>query len=306
MPALKAAYLDEYHQAVDGLAPQQFDQQNAAYATTFKAYQQKKAAYMRAHPDLDQNAVKQKVGHTPWPPPMTPTAFFRPAGLYHTEFRKIVPFTFDAVLWYQGENDAPHPQVYDRLLPALINRWRADLQQPQLPFYVVQLPRYQDEPIDAWPLIRAAQAQTARELPAVHLVSIVDTGDPHNIHPTDKKTPGTRVGAVMAGVNGYDSTPQLRQVAQSHVADDQQRAVTLAFDRTQTLTIHGPLHLEILRQNKWQDVTVEAAVVAGNQLTVTLPLDATAVRYGWANAPVATLFNEVNYPVSPFTTSNFG
>lgn len=300
-PTLKATYLDAYHQAVDGVAQAIFDKENAEYDAVFKAYQQKKTAYMRAHPDLGQNIVKQRVGHTPWPPPMTPAAFFRPTGLYHTEFSKIVPFTFNSVIWYQGENDAPHPQAYSFLLAGLINRWRIDLKQPQLPFYVVQLPQYNDEPVDAWPLLRMAQAKVARELPNVHLVSIVDTGERHNIHPTDKRTPGTRIGAVMAKVAGYCDTPQVQQINEEDVPSDGSRRVTLCVDQSHQLQINGQLEVQVLVQNGWRTVATTDATVNSNELTVDLPANATAVRYCWDNAPVPTLYNEVGYPVSPFS-----
>lgn len=300
-PQLKATYLDAYHQAVDGVAQATFDKKNAEYDAVFKTYQQKKAAYMRAHPDLGQNVVKQRVGHTPWPPPMTPAAFFRPSGLYHTEFRKIVPFTFDSVIWYQGENDAPHPHAYGALLSGLINRWRADLQQQQLPFYVVQLPQYNDEPVDAWPLLRMAQAKVARELPNVHLVSIVDMGERHNIHPSDKRTPGTRIGAVMAKVAGYCDTPQVQQITTKDVSTDGSRRVTFCVDQSHQLQINGQLEVQVLVQNGWRAVAATDATVTSNKLTVNLPANTTAVRYCWDNAPVPTLYNEVGYPVSPFS-----
>ncbi|WP_288760401.1 sialate O-acetylesterase [uncultured Lacticaseibacillus sp.] len=300
-PILKATYLDAYHQAVDGVAQATFDSENAEYDAVFKAYQQKKAAYMRAHPDLGQNIIKQRVGHTPWPPPMTPAAFFRPSGLYHTEFSKIVPFTFSSVIWYQGENDAPHPHAYTFLLAGLINRWRASLKQPQLPFYVVQLPQYNDEPVDAWPLLRMAQAKVARELPNVHLVSIVDTGERHNIHPTDKRTPGTRIGAVMAKAAGYCATPQVQQITTKDVPTDGLRHVAFCVDQSHQLQITSQLEVQVLVQNGWRTVTATNTTVTSNKLTVDLPANAVAVRYCWDNAPVPTLYNEVGYPVSPFS-----
>lgn len=63
---------------------------------------------------------------------------WRPCGLYHTMLAKIVPYTAKGVLWYQGESDAIHAEIYDEVLSTLIRNWR-DLWREELPFLLVQL-----------------------------------------------------------------------------------------------------------------------------------------------------------------------
>jgi len=56
-----------------------------------------------------------------------------------------------AILWHQGESDA-HPglsEQYDAKLRALIARFRADLEAPDLPFIIGALGRFPGKPWDA-------------------------------------------------------------------------------------------------------------------------------------------------------------
>jgi len=50
---------------------------------------------------------------------------------------------------------------------------------------------HQDHPVDsAWAELREAQALTARNVRHCALAVTIDTGDPDNIHPADKKIVG--------------------------------------------------------------------------------------------------------------------
>ena len=72
--------------------------------------------------------------------------------------------------------------------------------EAELPFIIVQLPRWIDQKeynsgIDRmfWPHIREAQADAARIIPDVYLAVTFDTGEFNNIHPTDKRPVGERI-----------------------------------------------------------------------------------------------------------------
>ncbi len=49
------------------------------------------------------------------------------------------PAAYKGVAWWQGERDGYAPDVYVRLLPALIRSWRAHWGRPDLPFVFVQI-----------------------------------------------------------------------------------------------------------------------------------------------------------------------
>ena len=103
------------------------------------------------------------------------------------------------VIWYQGESDVlwspSDAPLYEEGLTQLINSLRRDLNQPDLPFIVVQIGRfvahyfpgqegtsYAGDHVDdeletytsAWDVVQEAQRRVARNINNVHLVSAVD------------------------------------------------------------------------------------------------------------------------------------
>ena len=65
----------------------------------------------------------------------------RPGGLFHTMLEKIIPYTVQGVIWYQGESDDLKAELYARLFSTLIRCWR-DRWEDELPFLFVQLAPY--------------------------------------------------------------------------------------------------------------------------------------------------------------------
>jgi len=144
---------------------------------------------------------------------------WRPCGLYETMLKTIMPYTFKGVLFYQGESDEIHPEAYEGLLTALINLWRRDFLNEQLPFFVVQL-----APFEAWfhgtgvryPLIREAQYNVSKKLKNVYLASNGDAGMRYDIHPKYKRPVSERIGRLVLeyvyGRNVKADAPEMESV----------------------------------------------------------------------------------------------
>ncbi len=105
------------------------------------------------------------------------------------------------ILWYQGEARAGDPRYY-LLLKALINDWRKQWQNPQMPFIIVQLAGYAPERKNDWRTFvedqpRYAMARDCQqqmlELPGVGLATAIDIGEVDNIHPGNKQDVGKRL-----------------------------------------------------------------------------------------------------------------
>ena len=79
----------------------------------------------------------------------------------------------------------------------MVSGWRKLFDQGEFPFYIVGMPAFQHRRgtpgDDSWAEMREAQAVAARTVPHSCLAVIVDTGDPDNIHPADKKEAGDRL-----------------------------------------------------------------------------------------------------------------
>lgn len=279
-PTLHALYVAPFEAALAGKSALDFTNAEADFAMTSATYHRKRRDYIAAHPELSLAEVKAVVGHTPWPPPMTPTSYRRPNGLFAQMIAPLAPYAFDKVVWYQGEEDTLYALAYVTLLRGLIQSWR-DIFQRELPFMIVQLPKYEEVGKD-WSTVRLAQARVAQNMPNVQLVSAVDTGEVDNIHPVDKSVLGTRVGRYLLRV---DSTPQLHLVR----VDETQ----MIFETVHDLHETHPTHFVV----NGQSVVVS---IVQNQVVVPLEQPLLSVSYGLGNVPAITLFDRYDEPVSPF------
>lgn len=290
-PVLAETFIQPFKQATLHKTPAQFATALADYQRQVVQHNTDLQRFLKANPTVSLSDAKNQVGHTPWPPPMTPNSFLRPGGLFTTMTSKIKHYTFNQVVWYQGENDAPQPAVYEKLLTAVITEWRKLLADSELPYYVVQLPQYMDEPVDAWAQIRQAQLKVTQALAAVHLVSIADTGEPHNIHPSAKRRPGMRIGRLMAG-NAYSDTPVIQKININGTI------VRLTVKDAHQLTLNAPGEFEYLQAGHW--LKTKVLQVGPTILQTEVPEGVQLLRYGYANCPKLTVFNENNDPVAPF------
>lgn len=130
-----------------------------------------------------------------------------PGRLFEAMVQQIAPYPIRGVIWYQGESDRQHPDVYDAAMTAVINSWRA-LWKEQIPFYMVQLPSF-----GQWlgcegsqfPILRRMQKKVAQTLPEVYLAATMDCGMLWDIHPKNKRPVGERLGE-LALVHTYHQT----------------------------------------------------------------------------------------------------
>ena len=145
----------------------------------------------------------------------------------------LAPFTFDAMLWYQGESNTncgtsptqPPWRGYASLLPALVDSWRA-LFASSFTAYVFQLAPYgsvdeapQQRSSDTLPLLREAQLAVLRNssssAPANAAVVVpLDLGDDGHtvytppsarhggLHPRNKTEFGRRMALRFGELNG--------------------------------------------------------------------------------------------------------
>lgn len=121
--------------------------------------------------------------------------------LYDFAFSSIVPFSFSAVVWYQGESDSAYEEakVYADELATLIDIWRTDLNDENLSFIVVQLADYDNAYIDqkGWARIQEAQIEVCDLRNNVHYVVCRDVCEKDDIHPPTKDKLAMRIADVL-------------------------------------------------------------------------------------------------------------
>lgn len=230
-----------------------------------------------------------------------------PTGLYNAMIHPLLPMALKGVIWYQGEEDAPRYQEYRKIFPALIQHWREEFEQPDLPFYFVQLAnctRSSDPTGMQWAFQREAQMQGLKLLHTGVAVTI-DIGENDNIHPKNKQDVGLRLALnALAGTYGQQvefSGPVFSGVSREG------NALRVHFThagglRSQSGVVSG---FEVAGEDRnftAANATIEGDTVLVSAATVSLPA---YVRYAWHNTPSASLFNAANLPASPFRSGTW-
>ena len=78
----------------------------------------------------------------------TPTPLsWRPAALYNAMVAPFTPLPIRGVIWYQGESNSSHADLYDtQLFPAMIQDWRDHWHQGNFPFLFAQISAFASTP----------------------------------------------------------------------------------------------------------------------------------------------------------------
>ncbi len=134
-------------------------------------------------------------------------------SLYGSMFRRVQAAGghVRGVLWYQGESDAnakAEPAFLERF-ENFVKAVRADLNQPDLPFYYVQIGRHVDSAnIAEWNGVQLAQLRAEAEIPHSGMIAAVDLQLDDTIHVS---TPDLkRLGRRMADLVSIDLYPRLK------------------------------------------------------------------------------------------------
>ena len=119
--------------------------------------------------------------------------------LYEHMIEKILPFSLNSVLWYQGESNASNNEadIYLNLLEALIKSWRRDFKDENLRFIVIQLADHLDRQGYAWETIQKAQLLASEKIPLTDCVICRDVCDNIDIHPREKDVLSNRIVKLL-------------------------------------------------------------------------------------------------------------
>lgn len=235
--------------------------------------------------------------------PMGPYHINRPGGLYHLMLEPLIPFSFKGAIWYQGETDAGHGEIYDKLLTKMITSWR-ELWKDEFPFLLVQL-----APFSVWlecdaknyTIVRECQHRVSKTVPNTAMASIMDIGSFYDIHPKEKMEVGRRLGLLALGkVYEEDIVCESPEIDTYKVKDDQ---VILSFSYAADLRITGERNDFTLVQND-KELEISDIKAAGNEVILTvngLVDDPAVLSLGWADYAEIHIHNEAGLPIKPFT-----
>jgi len=234
----------------------------------------------------------------------------RTTVLYNAMINPYLQFPIKGAIWYQGESNAGRANQYRTLFPAMIKDWRKSWNQPNFPFYFVQLANFMKvdgEPVSSeWAELRDAQRETL-SLPNTGMAVSIDIGDAVDIHPKNKQDVGRRLAFIALAKDYGVKIPFRGPVYQSQKVDG--NAINLTFKAADGgLKASDGTELKgFAVAGSDQKFYWAKAVIKGNQVVVssTEVPNPVAVRYAWANNPVCNFVNGAGLPASPFRTDNW-
>jgi sialate O-acetylesterase len=247
--------------------------------------------------------VEQVIPEKPWAQDH-PQA--RPEGIFNAMLSPLMPFGIRGVLWYQGENNLGYATRYAVQFPLMIAAWRRRWAQGDFPFLFVQLANYgvrHSQPSGgAWAELRDAQTAALR-LPNTAMVTAIDVGAADNLHPTDKKTVGTRLAATaLTHVYDHDIPDCNGPVPERIELTAHELRITFRHADTGLATTDDrpPQSFALVAddgQTDWALARIEGSTII---LSLSVTPRPVKVKYAWADNPDVNLINRAGFPALPF------
>lgn len=210
-------------------------------------------------------------------------------------------------LWYQGESNTGEGRDYEALMKGLMEQWREQSGDPELPVLIVQLANYgsiPSQPVESgWSEVREAQRLAAVNDPDAAYVVTIDIGNPMDIHPREKWEVGRRLARAARNViYGEDVAPSGPAPVSARKTSDEV-VVTLddIEDSLQNRAKDEIVGFELCGTERGSCETAMAQLEGDTVvLTGANQKDATRVRYCWGDSPECYLFDEAGLPLTPF------
>jgi sialate O-acetylesterase len=222
-----------------------------------------------------------------------------PSSLYNAMIQPLIPMSIAGFIWYQGEANRKNPKEYLKLFPAMINDWRKNFKQGDLPFYYCQIAPFNYKEKDAGVQLRDVQLKALKKLPNLGMVVLSDKTNIENIHPPYKKDAGERLAFWALNKVYSKDVPYSGPLFNSYTIKGD--TIIVNFDYGEGL--NGSLkEFEIAgKDKKFYPANAE---IDGDTIRLKSPdvPEPTLVRYAWSNTATGGLFNKNALPASSFTT----
>ena len=232
-----------------------------------------------------------------------------PSVLYNAMMHPLIGYGIKGVLWYQGETNRSNFSEYEKIVNAMVTSWRDQWNIGDFPFYYAQIAPFNYGKNNS-AFLREAQLKSSQNLQNAEMVVTLDVGDCTQIHPSKKREVGKRLSYIALakdyGISGYDfKSPTLT----NYFIEKQEIILTFSnriqlnrnvgnsenFEIAGTDMIFYPANAVMKSPyHKDQKVRVFSEKVPNPK----------AVRYGFKNCVIPTLFGRNGLPVSSFRTDN--
>ncbi|MBQ7975612.1 MAG: carbohydrate binding domain-containing protein [Clostridia bacterium] len=239
--------------------------------------------------------------------------------LYYDGARAVLPYTFKAAVWYQGQSDTS--LNYDRYVAGVIHDIRESQKNDELPVLVLGLFGVaSSDYTSCWSVQRLCQLNVANQLTNVYTTITNDTGDPASadtFHPANDADVANRAArSMLANVYGENINWRGPEFASVTYTDDSAtisvntNGGTLAKYDT---TVGSPI-FELTTDGGTTWTAANSIVVNGNAITVSnssITGTVNGVRYAMTPLKVKCIYGtytdalgaNVTLPLVPFDTT---
>ncbi len=199
---------------------------------------------------------------------------YRPGWLFESSVRPLLRLPVRGVIWYQGEANADDSDIaaHRDMITTLVQSWRDAFGQKEMPFLMVQLPRFGNtKAFPYWPEFREAQRQAAQTLRNVGLACTIDLGSTNgNIHPPEKEPVAFRLADLAREmVYGEQNLPQYPRATGWRA---ERGRIRITFDRKlKTTDGKAPRGFVIGKRGDATSLVAAEASLRGNTVTLTVP-----------------------------------
>lgn len=242
------------------------------------------------------------------PPLPMDISFYRfPSALRENMLERIVPYTFRGVIWHQGESntstETDSKEHYMAIYRAMMADWRNAFNNPDLPFYLVQIAGvgWHGDGADYWQGVRDAQEELSKIEKNVYMTVSYDLGEPDNIHPAKKQPMGERLAAAaIANTYGKDTVWKCPTLLSAETDGSKIRLKCADVAEWHTLDGKEIEGFYIVNRDGAR-VKVKANADASD-IILSIPDGeiTAAIEYSRLNYSYTNLWNEHNLPLTPF------
>ena len=223
---------------------------------------------------------------------------YEPCYLYETGIAPIVSYPIKGAIWYQGESNAHNVELHEVIFGTLVDSWRRAWNNPEMPFYFVQLSSI-NRP--SWPHFRDSQRRLAQDIPYCDFAVSSDKGHPSDVHPKEKAPVGERLARLALAetynkshVAHHGPTPMSAKVVKGKTVIEFSCAKEIKTSDSKPLR-----GLEIAGEDaSFSEVANDKITIEGNRIII--KDSAVRLRYGWKPYTTANMVNEEGLPASTF------
>ena len=229
-----------------------------------------------------------------------PNHAYKPGFIYKAGIEPLLKMPVKGVLWYQGESNAQEPErvrEYAALQKLMIEDYRERWDNPELPFYWVQLSSIDTLNYDShyWPEFRDEQRKLLDEIAHGGMAVSSDVGNRNDVHPRNKRAVGRRLARWALNQDYGQEIVASGPLPQK--AEYTKGKVYITFDHATGL--HGSGREKIMGFS-FDGTSHVPGSIKGEQIILESTTQPEYVFYGWRPFSEGNLVNSAELPASTF------